>query len=301
MKESHTKKIETILKDINFISFDHESNCFILGEECNTKKGHKNVSALIKKLRWNMEFNFDIKKTPMKNMNFSYHDSCMQNYCFQIIDEGVKHKHTCWENITSRRFHLGIWDEKKSFDNENKERYINQLSINTNNEIVNNLNFSIIRDFKKNSSELMDNLLLSKNNWISVQLLNPISFQNPSQRHMHNFKSFIKKLTGYKINERVIDISKNILLKNWNHELGWECPNTVLGYSTKSKEYMTFTGRHRVNAAIYLFNKGVDIGIDHFSYPVIKYNWDNWLHDIKPLPHQIKDVKYFCDSCKRLK
>ena len=79
--------------------------------------------------------------------------------------------------------------------------------------------------------------------------------------------------------------------------MGWECPNTVLGYSTESKEYMTFTGRHRVNAAVYLFKKGVDIGIDSFTFPVVKYNWSKWLHAVEPLSFQLKEVKNYCKSC----
>tara|TARA_B100001094_G_C18194742_1_gene809917 strand:+ start:1808 stop:2713 length:906 start_codon:yes stop_codon:yes gene_type:complete len=301
MKNTYRQKIESLLSNIEFISFDYEDNTFLLDERCNTVDGFKNVTKLLEKLRWDDDFWFDVKQTPIGDMNFSYHDSCMQNYCYQIIDQGISHKDTCWENVTSRRFHMGIFNNNQSFDRKFKEKFINDLSINTNNIIVNNVHYSIKRDFKKNKEKLFENLILSNDNWMNIQLINPISFSDRKERLIHELKKRIKNLTGYKLNERIIEISENILNKKWNHDLGWECPNTVLGYSIKSNEYMTFTGRHRVNAAVYLYNKGIDIGINHFNYPVLKYNWSEWLHAVFPTKKQLSNVRHCCRSCRTFK
>lgn len=300
MNNSYRQKIESLLSNIEFISFDYEDNTFLLDEHCNTVDGFKNVTKLVEKLRWD-EFWFDVKQTPIVDMSFNYHDSCMQNYCYQIIDQGISHKDTCWENVTSRRFHMGIFNNNQSFDRKFKEKFIEDLSINTNNIIINNLHYSIKRDYEYKREKMFENLTLSNNNWITVQLINPITFSVRTERIVHEFKKRIKNLTSYKLNERIITISENILNKKWNQDLGWECPNTVLGYSTKSKEYMTFTGRHRVNAAVYLFKKGVDIGIECFSYPVLKYNWSEWLHAVNPTKKQLRNAKHCCMSCEKLK
>ena len=301
MNNIYKTKIESLLLDLKYISFDYDDHSFLLNKKCNTKEGFINVSRLVEKLRWDNDFRFDIKNTPIKNMRFNYHDSCMQNYCYQIIDQGIPHYHTCWENVTSKRFHLGIMEEKEHFNNSFKENFINNLSINTNNKIINNLNYSIKRDLNSNKKALLENFTLSKDNWMTIQLINPISFSGFKENQIHKIKNIIRKITGYKLHERIIDISKSILNKKWDHNMGWECPNTVLGYSLKSNEYMTFTGRHRVNAAVYLFNKNIDIGIDCFTYPLIKYNWNKWLHAIEPKSNQLKNVKQYCNSCKKLK
>lgn len=300
MQDIFKQKIKSLLADIENISFDFEDNTFFLNEKCNTIEGFKNVTKLIEKLRWDNDW-FDIKQTSIENMSFSYHDSCMQNYCYQIIDEEISHKHTCWENVTSRRFHMGIFNNEQPFDRKFKDKFINDLSISTKNAIVNNVNYSIKRDLLHNKEKLFENLILSNDNWISIQLINPITFSDQKERIVHEVKKRIKNITGYKINERIIRISESILNKKWSQTLGWECPNTVLGYSIKSNEYMTFTGRHRVNAAVYLYNKGIDIGINYFNYPVLKYNWSEWLHAIPPTKKQLSNVRHYCRSCKRIK
>ena len=108
----------------------------------------------------------------------------------------------------------GYFENKSEFDSTFKENFILGLNTNANGIIINNLNYSIIRDFKIDREKILKNFTLSKDNWMTIQLLNHTSFSNFKDRQVDKLKTIIKRTTGYKLNERIISIANSILKTN---------------------------------------------------------------------------------------
>ena len=281
-----------ITKDLDIIDFDINDGSFFINKKHLNMTDYSTIALLVDRLRWDKEFRFDCTVTKIKDIAFGFHDKCLQNYCYEMINLNYAHKDTCWFKNAEKTYVLTLWEENKPFEQKEKIHFIQNLKTDTFNPNANKINALLKRELRLNRNNALDYLVKTDDNWIVFYSKLPLRELGLIPSYKRVIKDKIKSLIKYNNYERIVNIANNIKLKGWVEDLAWQTPGTVLLKSEETGLYQTWTGRHRINALKYLHNqKLVDDEIT-VNYPVIK-------HRLKRLIHSVSHPKRpICDECE---
>ena len=177
----------------------------------------------------------------IKDIKLDFYFSCLLNYTTQIF-KGSKHEDTCWAQNCERVVEYAYDKNNINFD-KLKLKYHNVYNI---------------------------------DGWIKIKGIYPQDFNKNFVKCNYNRlkRIFYKK-------DRIIDLVEKIKANGWSDLKSSqklknkEISNGILGYSTKTKNFMVFHGKHRIIAAKYLYELKL---LDNLTmkFPIIEYDTENF-------------------------
>ena len=204
----------------------------------------------------NVEYSFFFKKIKLSEMSLAYFSNCLFKYIYQIIDEQRAHGDTCWGSICENTVQIGKITEtndlKSLIDNYCKKNNINSALIK-----INDPNLKIADGWVK---------FLDKDGKIRYNLFQKL-------------KLFIKRVILQKKYDRSIELLKKIRKEGFDKKKFNSNQNNlgvVAGYSTISKDYMIFHGKHRIAVLKYLQLKGEINEEFEISIPYLRYDFNHF-------------------------
>tara|TARA_B100000315_G_C14427817_1_gene518704 strand:- start:35 stop:943 length:909 start_codon:yes stop_codon:yes gene_type:complete len=296
--DKYSEYANRILDDIPFVNFDETDGTFYFLYNDLTISEKKKAWKIVETLRWDNNFKFDCHSVMVKDFNTGYHDKCLENYCYERLIKKKRHKNTCWVMNNSKTYCIGKISKNSPFTDNIKIKFINSLPSDSNDLLANKINNTVKYNLVYNKLKLLNNISSSKDGWITVKLNYLINNESPFQNIIRSLRKIKRQIVNndYEINLqyiKILEIVENIRKIGWNENLAWATPNTVIGYSLVNNIYFTLTGRHRIAALMYLYNRGEISGSTKINFPVIKYNWRSWLQGT---PHPKSQL---CDHCSK--
>jgi hypothetical protein len=235
------------------------------------------IKRLVALLRVKENISFLMKKTYVSEIDLMYYDNCLSEYCFDILDNGVRHNNTCWVRQVENSISLGIIT-----DNESLSQYLKK-----NQDLFPEL-YNLFNKYPL----LIEDIVKDDMGWLHFKHRLPVNLNNKEKVYMT-----LRKVLNYfnaGRRDRVLNTIDSIKKSGWNHNLSWSPDGSVFGYSRTSNKYMIFTGRHRIAAALYSYKNNYLHQDFHFKYPVISFPWEQLL---TATPHPENNP---CINCSKL-
>ena len=207
--------------------------------------------------RQKIDYSLFFKKILLRELKLTYYSNCLYKYIFQILDENKSHLDTCWGSVCEKTLEIGKIPKNSNNLRDLIENYCKKNNFNSNLIKTNDPNLIIVDGWVK----YIDNNDVVRNNFYK------------------KFKKFIKKVIFQKKFDRSIDLLKKIRKEGFNEKkfnANESNLNVVAGYSSKTKNYMIFHGKHRIAVLKYLQSKGEIDNKFEISIPFLRYNFNHF-------------------------
>mgnify|MGYP000747709025 CR=1 FL=1 len=142
---------------------------------------------------------------------------------------------------------------------------------------------SFYRPYRINK-KLIKCIDIDDDGWILCNFDNPIYHLETFIR----FKQRINKLFNrHQIKvDKIIKTVDSIKRNGWDHNLAWMPNGSIIGYSLVDEKYFLMTGRHRIAALKYLYEKGIVDKNQEVEFPIINTTEKIWgssrIHPLTP-------------------
>jgi len=283
---------KALVIDLPLITFDEEGGVFTISQNDISWEEYEQIYVLVERLRWSNPsiVGPDVKVSEIET---DYHDRCLGRYHYQRFIEGRAHENTCWISINVNTIPIGKIEQGKLFSINDKIALIKNLPGNGLDKLFREQSQCIKRALDVAPKELLDCVSCSNEGWVTLKYDDLEKFLPwPRKIRYKSIRSW-EKFRGRNY-ERILDVVDSIEQQGWKPELASSIPSAVLGYSTKTKRYISLTGRHRFSAVTYLYGQGKISGDTVINYPTIRYSWRRWHHGV---PNQVEQL---CSECKYL-
>lgn len=197
------------------------------------------------------------REVKLADIKLAYYANCLAEYPKQVLDDGLKHHQTCWGGVCEKTTELGYLSNKGELDFDQQLKKLSEK-------------FNLEFEPNENSKNL-----IVVNNWVKIM---GREHNKNNYTRLTRIKSFLKKifLTDQ---DRVIKLIKLIRSNGFKEKQFYGSASSmsgVLGYSSKTKNYMIFHGKHRIAVLKYLQSKGEIDNKFEISIPFLRYNFNHF-------------------------
>lgn len=264
-----------VIEEHNYLSYDEKTKVIWVSDIDISNEVVNTIMALVESLRYvDADEKFTVS-TPIHGLSLHYYDQCLSRYCSQMLDEGRKHSETCWVKSAEKNVSLGISknevEDVLEYLHENRKYYPEAY------------------EFLKINEKYTSQVSQDDEGWVFLKYLLPFE-----QGNRDKVKSIIKQVfpkNSFQRKDRVLDVVASIRRSGWDEKMAWSPQGSVLGYSRSSCKYSSLTGRHRVAAASYLYQRKELPEDFKFNFPVISFPWHS-IRTSRPCPGD-----KLCDNC----